>query len=181
MTTNNPNTTVYSINFGEYGIYTPEQISSMKAAFEELIADAGYDITNIDEDTLYPSFPGTTVSSFPGTTASSFPGTTVSSFPGTTESSFPGTTESSFPGTTVSSFPGTTVSSFPGTTVSSFPGTTVSSFPSTTPFFNFSVDVIANEIARGQNIIQWKIIENELTSERIDAIKNIIYETINNS
>ena len=138
MTTNNPNTTVYSINFGADGIYTPEQISLMKIAFEEIATAAGFEITEVDDVPLSQSLQGT---------------------PSTTQ----GTTSSTTHGPTPS-----------------FPGPTPSA-PSTTPSFNFSVDVIANEIARGANIVQWGIIEDELTAERIDAIKNIINDTINNS
>jgi hypothetical protein len=175
MTTNNPNTTVYSINFGADGIYTPEQISLMKIAFEEIATAAGFEITEVDDVPLSQSLQGTP-STTQGTTSSTTHGPTPS-FHGPTSSTTHGPTPS-FPGPTPS-FPGTTSSTTHGPTPS-FPGPTPSA-PSTTPSFNFSVDVIANEIARGANIVQWGIIEDELTAERIDAIKNIINDTINNS
>jgi len=57
---------------------------------------------------------------------------------------------------------------------------TTQSVPATTPSFNFSVNVISAEAAKGPDIIQWNIIKDELTTERMAAINNIIQKTITN-
>jgi hypothetical protein len=160
-----------SITFGYSDQYTLEEKRAMLDELIKLLTDLG--ITYSD---LKLNMEGTS-STTHGPTSSTTHGPTSSTTHGPTPS-FPGTTSSTTHGPTPS-FPGTTSFTTHGPTPS-FPGPTPS-VPSTTPSFNFSVDVIANEIARGANIVQWGIIEDELTAERIDAIKNIINDTINNS
>jgi len=52
---------------------------------------------------------------------------------------------------------------------------------SSVPTQSFEVDIFDTEVAKGPDIIQWNIIKDELTTERMAEIKDIIQNTIDSN